>query len=55
MISLTFDKLREQVRGDVITTEDERYESARSVYNAMIDKRPEVVVHQSTRAMSWPR
>jgi len=44
MITLTIDKLREQVRGDVITAEDERYESARKVYNAMIDKRPEVIV-----------
>jgi FAD/FMN-containing dehydrogenase len=44
MITLTIDKLREQVRGDVITAEDERYESARKVNNAMIDKRPEVVV-----------
>lgn len=44
MLTLTIDKLREQVRGDVITAEDERYESARKVYNAMIDKRPEVIV-----------
>jgi FAD/FMN-containing dehydrogenase len=44
LITLTIDKLREQVRGDVITAEDERYESARKVYNAMIDKRPEVIV-----------
>jgi FAD/FMN-containing dehydrogenase len=44
MITLTIDKLREQVRGDVITAEDERYESARKVMNGMIDKRPEVIV-----------
>jgi FAD/FMN-containing dehydrogenase len=44
MITLTIDKLREQIRGDVITAEDERYESARKVNNGMIDKRPEVVV-----------
>ena len=44
MIALTIDKLREQVRGDVITAEDERYEAARKVYNGMIDKRPEVIV-----------
>jgi FAD/FMN-containing dehydrogenase len=44
LITLTIDKLREQVRGDVITAEDERYESARKVNNAMIDKRPQVIV-----------
>ncbi len=44
MITLTIDKLREQVRGDVIAAEDERYEAARKVMNGMIDKRPEVIV-----------
>lgn len=44
MITVTIDKLREQVRGDVITAEDERYEAARKVMNGMIDKRPEVIV-----------
>ncbi|MGH2693566.1 MAG: FAD-binding oxidoreductase [Actinomycetota bacterium] len=40
----TIDELREQVRGDVITQDDEGYEEARRVYNAMIDRRPRVVV-----------
>jgi len=31
MITLTIDKLREQVRGDVITADDERYDEARKV------------------------
>jgi FAD/FMN-containing dehydrogenase len=44
MATVTLDKLREQVRGDVIGTEDEAYDLARRVYNAMIDKRPSVVV-----------
>lgn len=43
MVTLTFDVLRQQVRGDVIAAEDEGYEQARAVYNAMIDKRPVVV------------
>src|SRR5713101_4120275 len=43
MVTLTFDVLRQQVRGDVIGADDEGYEQARAVYNAMIDKRPVVV------------
>ena len=44
MVTLTLDKLREQVRGEVIAPENEGYEQARKVYNAMIDRRPSVVV-----------
>jgi FAD/FMN-containing dehydrogenase len=40
----TIDQLREGVRGDVITREDEDYEQARRVYNAMIDKHPHVII-----------
>jgi FAD/FMN-containing dehydrogenase len=41
---LTTDQLREQIRGDVVEPADEGYEGARRVYNAMIDRRPAVVV-----------
>jgi FAD/FMN-containing dehydrogenase len=44
MGALTMDEMQEQVRGDVIGPDDERYEDARHVYNAMIDRRPAVVV-----------
>src|SRR6266545_4606704 len=44
MARLTVDKLREQVRGEVITPDDEAYERARRVFNAMIERRPAVVV-----------
>src|SRR3989442_3145738 len=37
-------ELKGSVRGAVILPEDGRYEDARKVYNAMIDKRPAVVV-----------
>ena len=44
MAKPTIENLRETVRGDVIASGDEGYEEARHVYNAMIDRRPRVVV-----------
>jgi FAD/FMN-containing dehydrogenase len=44
MPNVTLDELRSQVRGDVIATDDEAYEEARHVYNAMIDRRPAMIV-----------
>jgi FAD/FMN-containing dehydrogenase len=44
MAVLTTDQLRAQVRGDVVEPADEGYEQARRVYNAMIDRRPAMIV-----------
>ncbi len=44
MSTPTIDQLRGTIRGDVITSVDPGYEEARGVFNAMIDRRPEVVV-----------
>lgn len=38
------DTLRENIRGAVITVAAEEYDRARAVYNAMIDRRPELIV-----------
>lgn len=46
----TIDDLRQQVRGDVIAPDHERYDIARSVYNAMHDRRPLLVVEAENDA-----
>jgi hypothetical protein len=44
MATLTVQRLRDQVRGHTITPDDSDYDDARRVYNAMIDRRPSVIV-----------
>jgi FAD/FMN-containing dehydrogenase len=44
MSGVSIDELRSRVRGQLIQPSDEAYESARRVYNAMIDKRPNLIV-----------
>ncbi|MFE2478250.1 FAD-binding protein [Streptomyces sp. NPDC059389] len=45
MGKLSIEQLREGVRGAVTTPDDDGYDRARTVHNAMIDKRPTAVVH----------
>jgi len=44
MATATMAHLRDQVRGEILIPEDPGYDDARRVYNAMIDRRPRVIV-----------
>src|SRR5512138_131398 len=44
MAAIQIEQLRSNIRGAVVLPGDEAYESARKVYNAMIDKRPALIV-----------
>ena len=44
MPAITLESLKESVRGAVITPDDPEYDEARRVYNAMIDRRPHLIV-----------
>ena len=50
MRTRAIDELRAQAHGDVISSEDEAYEDARKVYNAMIDRRPAVIARCTSPA-----
>lgn len=41
------DDLKAQIRGQVLTPSDPAYTQARTIYNAMIDRRPAVIVYSS--------
>lgn len=43
-----FNKLKNQVKGEVILPEDSNYDEARSIYNAMIDKKPAAILKCKT-------
>jgi FAD/FMN-containing dehydrogenase len=47
---MTFDQLRETVRGEVISRDHPDYDKARKVYNAMIDRRPRAIVRCTSSA-----
>src|SRR4051812_36377231 len=44
MAEIQIEQLRSSVRGTIILPGDEAYESARKGYNAMLDKRPALIV-----------
>jgi len=56
----TMDKLKDQVTGQVVLPGDPRYDEVRKIWNAMINRRPAVIVQCTTsddvpRAIQWAR
>lgn len=45
-----FDTFINQIRGEIVTKQDEKYDEARSIYNGMIDKKPALIVYCSNVA-----
>jgi hypothetical protein len=41
---LRLDQFRAQLRGDIVVPGDAEYDAARTVWNAMVDKRPALIV-----------
>lgn len=44
------EELKAQVRGRIVTPNDEDYDYARTIYNTMIDRRPEVILYCADEA-----
>lgn len=42
-------KLRDNVRGEVLVPQSEDYETARTIWNAMVDKQPSIILRCSSR------
>ena len=51
MAAIQIEQLRSACAAPIIQPGDESYESARKVYNGMIDKRPALIV---PRTSTWP-
>ena len=41
----TIETFRAQMRGDLLTPEDPGYDDARTIWNAMIDRKPASTIH----------
>ena len=44
------EQLLAQVRGTVVTPQDDAYDEARQIYNRMIDRRPEIILYCADEA-----
>ena len=49
MATAGVDLLRDRVTGGIVTPDDPAYDEARTVYNAMIDRRPELIIRCANR------